>query len=237
MSASTAVAGAAAAAPASGPPAPCGQVPAAPPAASAALGGALPVLQAYAAWLAGPGVERGLIGPRERPRLWERHLLNCAGLAELLPPGADVVDLGSGAGLPGIVLAALRPDCRVTLVEPLLRRAAFLQEVVTDLGFERVEVRRARAEQLAGRVQADAVVARAVAPLERLAGWALPLVRPGGRLLALKGSSVEQELAAAAQMLRHAGARARIVSVGSEAELTAARVVVVDAVAGERSRR
>ncbi len=198
-----------------------------PDAARAVLGDALPVLEAYAALLAGAGVERGLIGPRETPRLWERHLLNCAGPAALLAPGSTVVDVGSGAGLPGIVLSALRPDCRVVLVEPLLRRATFLSEAVADLGLTGAEVRRARAEDLAG-LGADAVVARAVAPLDRLVGWALPLLRPGGRLIALKGEGAADELASARAAVTRAGGRdAEVLDVGDPATLTAARVVVV----------
>jgi 16S rRNA (guanine527-N7)-methyltransferase len=202
------------------------------------LGDALPVLQAYADLLAGAGVERGLLGPRETPRLWQRHLLNCVGLTELLPESALVVDLGSGAGLPGVVLAAVRPDLQVVLLEPLLRRAVFLEEVVAALALGNATVVRGRAEELGGgRLtgpglpadgRADAVVARAVAPLDRLAGWALPLLRPGGRLLALKGESAADELAAAAGALAAAGAhRSRVVEVGRPELLTAGRVVEV----------
>jgi len=142
---------------------------AAPDAAGRVFGDALPQVEAYAELLAGPGVERGLLGPREAPRLWERHLLNCAGLAELLEPGEVVADVGSGAGLPGVVLALLRPDVTVVLVEPLLRRSTFLEEVVAVLGLRTAVVRRARAEELAGTLLVDTVVARAVAPLDRLA--------------------------------------------------------------------
>ncbi|HWG95240.1 MAG TPA: 16S rRNA (guanine(527)-N(7))-methyltransferase RsmG [Mycobacteriales bacterium] len=212
-----------------------------PDAARAALGDGLPVLERYAALLAGPGVERGLLGPRETPRLWERHVLNCAGPAALAAPGDLVVDVGSGAGLPGLVVAALRPDVRVLLVEPLLRRATFLSEAVEVLGLRAVEVRRARAEELAGTVEADLAVARAVAPLDRLAGWTLPLLREGGRLVALKGASAEEELAAADDALRALGGRdARVVELGDEAALTASRAVVVErgpAPAARPSRR
>src|SRR6185437_14113827 len=123
----------------------------------------LPAMVRYAELLAGPGVERGLIGPREVDRLWERHLLNCGAVAEVIAPGLDVVDVGSGGGLPGLVLAIARPDLRITLLEPLLRRTVFLSECVEVLGLRNVEVRRGRAEEWAGRVAADVVTARAVA--------------------------------------------------------------------------
>lgn len=210
-----------------------------PDAASAVFGAALPSLEAYAALLAGPGVERGLLGPREAPRLWERHLLNCAGLSELIEDGAVVLDLGSGAGLPGVVLALLRPQIQLVLVEPLLRRATFLTEVVQTLGLRTVVVRRARAEELHGAVEVDVVTARAVAPLERLGGWAMPLLRPGGRLLALKGEQAQAELDAALPVLRRAGAvSAEVVEVGSVALSTDARVIVATrgATAGVRVR-
>ena len=156
-----------------------------------------PLAIAYADLLATDGVVRGLIGPREAPRIWDRHLLNCAAVAELIPSGASVVDVGSGAGLPGIVLAVARPDLSVALVEPLARRIAFLAEVVPALGLDRtVTVVRARAEELGGSLTpADVVTARAVAPLDRLAGWCLPLAALGGRLLALKGASAADEVA------------------------------------------
>lgn len=151
----------------------------------------------YAEMLAAGGVERGLLGPREVERLWDRHILNSAAVGELIPPGARVLDIGSGAGLPGIPLAITRPDLSVALVEPMLRRTDFLLEVVAGLGLD-VTVRRGRAEDKAVRDDlgdADAVVSRAVAALDKLAGWCLPLLRVGGRMLALKGERAEDEVA------------------------------------------
>lgn len=180
----------------------------APPAAREVFGDAFPVAERYAEYLAGPGVERGLIGPREVERLWDRHVLNCAVLTELVPSSAKVIDIGSGAGLPGIVLAILRTDLSVTLLEPLLRRTVFLQECVDLLKLANVTVRRARAEEVVGEYAADVVTARAVAPLERLAGWALPLLRPEGELLALKGERASAELEQARPVLEKFGVRA-----------------------------
>jgi 16S rRNA (guanine527-N7)-methyltransferase len=153
-------------------------------------------LTAYAELLATAGVERGLIGPREVPRLWDRHILNSAVLGELVPEGVLVVDVGSGAGLPGLPLAICRPDLHVVLLEPLLRRATFLFEAVEALGLgATVTVDRGRAEERATKYAADIVTARALAPLDRLAGWCLPLVKSGGALLALKGSQAADEIA------------------------------------------
>lgn len=165
-------------------------------------------LRDYADILATTGVERGLIGPREAERLWERHILNCAVVTEAVPRGTRVLDIGAGAGLPGLVWALARPDLTVVCLEPLLRRATFLTETVDALGLtDRVEVVRGRAEDLAasGELQAPITTARAVAPLERLAGWSLPLTTAGGQLLALKGSSAEAEVAAAAKAIAAAG--------------------------------
>lgn len=168
------------------------------------FGDLLPLAERYETWLATAGIERGLLGPREVPRLWDRHVLNSAVVATLLSPGEAVVDVGSGAGLPGIPLALARPECTVVLLEPLARRAAFLDEVVDDLGLApRVSVVRARAEDhVRERSRYDVAVARAVAPLDRLAGWCVPLLKPGGRLLALKGERAEAEVAAAPPALR-----------------------------------
>ena len=151
----------------------------------------------YAELLATDGVERGLIGPRETPRLWERHLWNCAVVADVIPRAARVCDIGSGAGLPGIVLAIARPDIQVTLLEPLLRRSTFLEEATATLGLDNVRTVRVRAEDWHGRATYDVVTARAVAPLDRLLAWAMPLVAADGVLLAMKGASATEEIAAA----------------------------------------
>jgi len=208
-------------------------VPATPAAAERVFpGDRLELADRYAALLATDGVVRGLIGPREGPRLWERHLLNCAVLGELVPAGASVCDIGSGAGLPGIVLAIARPDLSVTLVEPLLRRTTFLQEVVTTLGLDRVEVHRARAEALHGSRRFEVVTSRAVAPLERLLDWSMPLVSPAGAMVAMKGSSVTEEVEAAAEALRRLGcATPEIHSLGvdlTDSPTTAIRVAWAD---------
>lgn len=161
----------------------------------------------YAELLAEAGVQRGLIGPREVPRLWERHLLNCAVLSEVVPEGVTVCDVGSGAGLPGIPLALVRQDLKITLLEPLLRRTNFLTEVVELLGLDHVTVVRGRAEEVLGTLQpVHVVTARAVAPLDRLAAWGIPLLRPYGEMLALKGDTAEEELKSAASALSKLGA-------------------------------
>jgi 16S rRNA (guanine527-N7)-methyltransferase len=171
------------------------------------FGPALGRAQRYAGLLAGPGTDQGLIGPRESARLWDRHLMNCAAVAELVPHPCSVIDLGSGAGLPGIVLAMLLPDSDIVLLEPMARRAAFLEECVRVLGLGNAEVRCARAEDVTGRLRADVVTARAVAPMKRLAGLALGLVRPGGVVLAIKGAGAAQELAQAGPVLGRLGVR------------------------------
>lgn len=166
-------------------------------------------LSVYAELLATDGLIRGLIGPREVPRLWERHLLNCAVIEQVIPQGASVADVGSGAGLPGLVLAIVRPDLSVTLIEPLLRRTTFLDEAVAGLALSNVEVLRARAEDVDRTF--DVVASRAVAPLPKLAGWCLPLCRPGGLMVAMKGSSAEDELSAAGPALDQLGAAERTI--------------------------
>jgi 16S rRNA (guanine527-N7)-methyltransferase len=170
----------------------------------------------YAELLADAGVQRGLIGPREVPRLWERHLLNCAVLSEVVPEGVTVCDVGSGAGLPGIPLALVREDLKITLLEPLLRRTTFLTEVVELLDLDHVTVVRGRAEEVMGKLTpVHVVTARAVAPLDRLAAWGIPLLRPYGEMLALKGDTAEEELKSAATALSKLGAvETSIVHVG-----------------------
>lgn len=148
-------------------------------------------------------IERGLIGPREAPRLWDRHVLNCAVVTPRIPSAATVADVGSGAGLPGLVWAIARPDLTVTLIEPLLRRTTFLTEVIEDLGLTNVTVVRGRANEVSQVF--DVVTARAVAPLGRLLGWCMPLVAPDGALLAMKGESAAAEVAAAAPELAALG--------------------------------
>lgn len=172
------------------------------------FGDRLPLAQKYHDSLATDGHVRGFMGPREIPRLWERHILNCAVIHEVMPQGATLVDVGSGAGLPGIPLAIARPDLQITLVEPLLKRSTYLQEVVDLLGLDNVTVIRGRAEEgpvkraVAG---ADIVTSRAVAPLGKLAKWSLPLVRKGGEMIAMKGESVTEELERDAADIAKAG--------------------------------
>jgi 16S rRNA (guanine527-N7)-methyltransferase len=203
-----------------------------PAAGRAILGDAAPRVERYAKLLAGAGVERGLLGPNEVPRIWERHLLNSAVIAELVPgPGCgagagSLVDLGSGAGLPGIVLAMLLPGTEVTLLEPALRRATFLEECVTELELGNARVVRARAEQMAGKIAADVVTARAVAPLDRLAALALGLLKPGGIVLAVKGAKAAAEIRDAEQALRRLGVRdVEVLTAGSGKVDPAATVV------------
>jgi 16S rRNA (guanine527-N7)-methyltransferase len=196
-------------------------------------------LAAYAELLATEGTLRGLIGPREVPRLWDRHLLNCAVLERLIPEEATVADIGTGAGLPGIVLALVRPDLQVALVEPLLRRTTFLQEAVEMLGCTNASVVRARAEDLTpargGSVLYDVVASRAVAPLGKLAAWCLPLCAEGGLMLAMKGASAEEELASSEGELESLGAEEWHVHQLGVDEL-AQPTTVVSIVAGRAAR-
>ncbi|GAA4799859.1 16S rRNA methyltransferase GidB [Mycobacteroides abscessus subsp. bolletii] len=176
-------------------------------AAQKVFGDRLPVAQRYVQHLASSGIERGLIGPREVPRLWERHVLNCAVVQELIEQGATVADVGSGAGLPGLCLAIARPDLSLTLIEPLERRVIWLTEVVEDLGLENVDIMRSRAEQAVGYVEADYVTARAVSALVGLLDITLPILRGTGQLLALKGRTATEEITKAKKKLNKYGAR------------------------------
>lgn len=174
--------------------------------------------QRYAEILSAAGVERGLLGPREVARIWDRHILNSAAIAELLHPGERVIDIGSGAGLPGIPLAIARPDLDVVLLEPLLRRSEFLNEVVDELGLA-VEVVRGRAEEPEVRNrfgERDAAVSRAVASLDKLTKWSLPLLRPGGRMLAIKGERASDEVEEYRRVMAASGAAdVRVVTCGA----------------------
>ena len=191
------------------------------------FGGAADLAERYAGLLAGMGVEWGVIGPNEVPRIWERHLLNSAVVAELVPEGTgSLVDLGSGAGLPGIVLAMMLPGCEVILLEPALRRATFLGECVAELGLVNARVVRARAEQMVGELAVDVVTARAVAPLDRLAGLAVGLLKPGGIVLAVKGAKAAAEVRDAEAALDRLGlGDAEVLVVGSGRVDPAATVV------------
>src|SRR6516162_9582755 len=196
-----------------------------PHSASIVFGSALPVAMRFAGILATRGVEQGLIGPREVPRLWDRHLLNCAVVAELIDGRCGtLVDIGSGAGLPGLALAMVLPDAAVTLLEPMERRCRFLAGCVTELGLANVSVLRGRAEDVT--LRTDVVTARAVAPLPRLAELAMGVVRPGGMVLAIKGRTAAEELKAAGPVLRRIGARdAQVVRAGQGKVVPATTVV------------
>ena len=190
----------------------------APDTASAIFGSRLYLAERYAELLAGAGVERGLLGPREVDRIWDRHILNSVAMAELIEAGERIIDIGSGAGLPGIPLAIARPDLDAVLLEPLLRRSEFLNEVVNDLGLG-VEVVRGRAEEpwVVDRFgQRDAAVSRAVAPLGKLTKWSMPLLRPGGRMLAIKGERAPDEVQQYRRVMEASGAvDVRVVTCGA----------------------
>ncbi len=195
-----------------------------------------PGLGRFAELLSTRGLERGLVGPREVPRIWSRHIANCAVVAQeagdAIPVGARVVDVGSGAGLPGIVWALVRPDLRLTLLEPLLRRATFLTEVVVELSLQsRVTVERGRAEDLKSG-GFDVVTARAVARLPQLLAWTLPLATPGGWVVAFKGAGATEELEEASGALAAlGGGHARIAEYGAGVLAQPTTVVLVQRVA------
>lgn len=184
------------------------------------------LLDRYVDILASKGIGWGLLGPREGDKLWSRHVGNSLALVDVVPHGVDIADVGSGAGLPGLPLAIVRPDLHVILVEPLLRRATFLSETIDDLGLAgRVRVERARAEDSGLKV--DVVTARAVSALKTLLGWTTPLFVPQGELLALKGSSAEREIGDAANILKRGGLAAEVLEVRVAPGVEGTRVVRV----------
>ena len=196
-----------------------------PPGAAVVFGPALDGAQVFARMLATRGVERGLIGPHEVPRLWDRHLLNCAVVADLIDSRCrTLVDIGSGAGLPGIVMALIRPELSVIMLEPMERRCRFLSECVAELGLANASVLRGRAEETV--LRADVATARAVAPLDRLAEMAVRVVRPGGMVLAIKGRTAADELRKARPVLRRIGARGAEVVCAGEGKVDPATTVV-----------
>lgn len=210
-----------------------------PAVAAHVFGERLPLAQRYAEMLATDGVERGLIGPRETDRLWDRHLLNCAAVGELIAPDARGADVGSGAGLPGIPLAIARPDLDLTLIEPMLRRTVFLEAVIEELGLTSVRVSRHRAEEPAARAEADFdfVTSRAVASLDKLTRWTVPLLKPGGIMLALKGDRAEAEILEHSRMMASLGVvDAEVMRCGGEYLDPPATVVVARLVAESKQR-
>lgn len=207
------------------PPVPQGAPPP-PPAAEVVFGVRLPLARRYADLLATTGISHGLVGPREAPRLWERHLVNCAVMESMLEQDTAVIDIGSGAGLPGLVLAVVRPDLQVHLVEPLLRRTTWLNDTISELGLGNVQVHRGRAEEMD--LGAPVVTARAVASLDKLVSWAFPLLPPDGRLLALKGVAAQDELDAVRPLLDQLGvSRASLHVVGEGLVSDPVRVVEI----------
>ena len=195
-------------------------------AAEAVFGDRMEVARGFVNHLATSGIERGLLGPREVPRLWGRHVLNCAVVARLMDQDASVVDVGSGAGLPGLAIAISRPDLEMHLVEPLERRVTWLNEVVADLGLGNVTVHRARAEQVVGKVSGRYVTARAVSALSTLAGWTIPLTSPQGEVLAIKGRSAGVEIEKARKLIRKlGGGTPEIITVGADLLEEASTVV------------
>lgn len=188
------------------------QIEAEPAAALEIAGDRIEVLRAFADDLSARGEELGLIGPLELPRIWTRHLLNSAVLAPLIQSGCRVADIGTGGGMPGLVLAIVRPDARFLLIEPMERRCTWLNEQIDRLGLENVEVRRGRAEEFHDAFEVDQVTARAVTALRKLVPITAPLLRDGGEMLFLKGAAVEDEIAAAQKVLR----KHRVVDVAVE---------------------
>jgi 16S rRNA (guanine527-N7)-methyltransferase len=190
----------------------------------ALFGSRFDAVAAFAAMLAEQGEKRGLIGPRELERLWERHVLNSAAVVPFLGPGR-IVDVGSGAGLPGMVIAAMLPDREVVLVEPMERRVAWLEEAAATIGLDNVTVTRARAEEVAGSLKADALTARAVASIDKLVKWCLPLLSETGHMALLKGRTAAEEIERAKYVLRKAGLSAEVLSAPTLAGLEPTTVV------------
>ena len=204
-----------------------------PAAAAEVFGDRLALAEAYHQSLATTAAERGFIGPKEVDRLWERHILNCAVIEDAFPRDARIIDVGSGAGLPGVALAIARPDLDLHLVEPMHRRTEWLTEAATEIGLDNVTVHRGRAEEFHGSMSAPFVTARAVARLDKLARWCFPLTEDGGQLVALKGRSAEEELAATTKALRKAGLVSAVVSSHGEAVLEVP-TLTVDCVVRQR---
>ncbi|WP_422757761.1 16S rRNA (guanine(527)-N(7))-methyltransferase RsmG [Paenarthrobacter sp. C1] len=199
-------------------------------AAEKIFGERLDLAKRYVEHLATSGTERGLIGPREVPRLWSRHVLNCAVIESAIARNSHVADVGSGAGLPGLCLAIARPDLELTLIEPLERRVIWLQEVVDDLGLDNVTIMRTRAELAVGMVDADVVTARAVSALTNLAGLTIPLLNGSGEVVAIKGRSASEEIEKAGKVIRKlGGVETSVVVCGQELleePTTAVRIIV-----------
>ena len=199
-------------------------------AARTIFGDDLPLAERFVHHLATSGIERGLLGPRELPRLWDRHVLNCAVVGVLIPEASRVADVGSGAGLPGLALAIARPDAAFLLIEPLERRVNWLREVTEDLGLKNVEIFRGRAEQAIGKSDVDVVTARAVSALSGLASLTMPLLKGQGEVLAIKGRSAGEEVEKAAKIIRRLGGKStRVETVGGDLldePTTVVRIVV-----------
>lgn len=201
------------------------------------FGSAWPAVAGFHELLRDQGVLRGLVGPREVGRLWERHLVNSSAVVPFLPTTGRIIDVGSGAGLPGVVIAAMRPEAEVVLLEPMERRTDWLTEVVEELGLTNARVLRGRSEDQAGSLVGDAVTARAVAALDKLYGWTLPLLSAGGQLVALKGGRAQAEVEEGAETGRRLGGGPPEIRVAPTLDgLEPTSVVVVQKVAAGETR-